>query len=55
MTIAVIKRAASVVIKLGENTAEAARQAILGVISVGENMVRVVNLDAVLDTEGGAV
>lgn len=35
---------------------EAARQAILGVISVGENMVRVVNLDAVLDNEmGGAV
>lgn len=34
---------------------EAARQAILGVISVGENMVRVVNLDAVLDTEGSAV
>ena len=35
---------------------EAARQAILGVISVGESMVRVVNLDAVLDNDmGGAV
>ena len=34
---------------------DAARQAILGVISVGESMVRVVNLDAVLDNEiGGA-
>ncbi|WP_417722776.1 chemotaxis protein CheW [Salipiger sp.] len=32
---------------------EAARQAILGVISVGETMVRVVNLDAVLDNEKG--
>lgn len=33
---------------------DAARQAILGVISVGETMVRVVNLDAVLDQDGGA-
>ncbi|EPX85364.1 chemotaxis protein CheW [Salipiger mucosus] len=34
---------------------EAARQAILGVISVGDNVVRVVNLDAVLDNDRGAV
>ena len=33
---------------------DAARQAILGVISVGESMVRVVDHAAVLDQEGGA-
>ena len=33
---------------------EATKNSILGMISVGDNMVRVVNLDAVLDAEMGA-